>query len=120
MFTYCRYPSNKPDPKQSVSGSIMFPDQAIYQASLFLAATRNMKDRRGRGDKPTILVPVFRDENTPTPFRDDLAGYERTEFDLKQLKDDHIYMDGAPFGGSCCSLQVTTQCKSFDQVGSVV
>uniref|UniRef100_A0A914V0J1 Glutamate--cysteine ligase n=1 Tax=Plectus sambesii TaxID=2011161 RepID=A0A914V0J1_9BILA len=108
------YPPHTPDPQNSASGSIMFPDKAIFgDHPHFIGTTKGITGHRG--EKPPVLLPIFRDENTPKPFRDDLSGHTPTDSDKENMKEDHIYMDGVPFGPSCCSLQMTTQCDSFAQ-----
>ena len=56
-----------------------------------------------------IFFVVFKDSNTPSPFRDELFK------DDPQAKDDHIHLDSTAAGWGCCCLQVTFQAESFEE-----
>lgn len=63
-----------------------------------------------KGGKFHATVPIFRDKNTPWPWRDPTASEE----DLVNAGEDdatlnRIYMDTVAFGATGCSLQVTMQ-----------
>jgi len=52
---------------------------------------------------------VFKDKETPSPFREDLTQYGDTGEGMRASKDDHVYMDAMAFGMGACCLQVTFQ-----------
>ena len=52
-----------------------------------------------------ILVSVFKDTNTPSPFVENFNDPEAN----KAAKPDHIYMDCMGFGMGNCCLQLTFQ-----------
>lgn len=93
------------------------PDQIANPHIRFPTLAANIRGRRGR--KVELNVPVFKDERTPTPFRDPTVDYEMHNWpedeDVRNgaAKDDHVYMDAMVFGmGSCC-LQITFQAKNI-------
>jgi glutamate--cysteine ligase catalytic subunit len=93
------------------------PDQIANPHIRFPTLAANIRGRRGR--KVEINVPVFKDERTPTPFKDPTVDYEMHSWpedeDVRNgaAKDDHVYMDAMVFGmGSCC-LQITFQAKNI-------
>jgi glutamate--cysteine ligase catalytic subunit len=47
-------------------------------------------------------VPIFHDDQTPTPFIEALPESDEIEHPLP----DHIYMDCMCYGMGCCCLQV--------------
>lgn len=66
-------------------------------------------------------VPVYKDLNTPSPFKDPTVNYDLhiwpEDDDVRNgaAKDDHVYMDAMAFGmGSCC-LQITFQAKNMTE-----
>lgn len=68
-----------------------------------------------------LNVPVFKDKNTPSPFKDPTVNYDLhiwpEDDDVRNgaAKDDHVYMDAMAFGmGSCC-LQITFQAKNINE-----
>ena len=53
---------------------------------------------------------VFKDKDTPSPFREDLSPYGDDGGEgIRASRDDHLYMDAMGFGMGCCCLQVTFQ-----------
>ncbi|NP_001108242.1 glutamate-cysteine ligase, catalytic subunit S homeolog [Xenopus laevis] len=108
-FTMPEFP---PTPvEQGASKSLFFPDQAIHKHPRFSTLTRNIRHRRG--EKVAINVPIFKDQNTPSPF------IERFPNDMDNeavaAKPDHIYMDAMGFGMGNCCLQVTFQACSISE-----
>lgn len=102
-------PPTRPNSAEGYSHSLFFPDDAVYSAHpRFKNLTRNIRQRRG--EKVVINVPVFKDVNTPNPFREDFSGLgDHDGQAARNSKDDHIYMDAMGFGMGCCCLQVTFQ-----------
>ncbi|KAG8526701.1 Zn finger-containing GTPase- Activating Protein for ARF [Bacidia gigantensis] len=99
--------------------SQFLPDEIANPHIRFPTLAANIRSRRGR--KVEINVPVFRDENTPLPFKDPTVDYDLHRWpeddDVRNgaAKDDHIYMDAMAFGmGSCC-LQITFQAKNITE-----
>ncbi|KAL8917863.1 MAG: hypothetical protein Q9208_007685 [Pyrenodesmia sp. 3 TL-2023] len=97
--------------------SQFLPDEIANPHIRFPTLAANIRARRGR--KVEINVPIFRDEKTPTPFKDPTVDYDLHKWpeddDVRNgaAKDDHIYMDAMAFGmGSCC-LQITFQAKNI-------
>lgn len=97
--------------------SQFLPDEIANPHIRFPTLAANIRARRGR--KVEINVPIFKDKNTPTPFRDPTVDYDLHKWpeddDVRNgaAKDDHIYMDAMAFGmGSCC-LQITFQAKNI-------
>jgi glutamate--cysteine ligase catalytic subunit len=95
------------------------PDEIANPHIRFPTLAANIRARRGR--KVEINVPIFKDENTPLPFRDPTVDHNLHKWpeddDVRNgaAKDDHIYMDGMAFGmGSCC-LQITFQAKNITE-----
>ena len=99
--------------------SQFLPDEIANPHIRFPTLAANIRARRGR--KVEINVPIFRDDNTPTPFKDPTVDYDLHKWpeddDVRKgaAKDDHIYMDAMAFGmGSCC-LQITFQAKNITE-----
>ncbi|KAL8721852.1 MAG: hypothetical protein Q9225_001566 [Loekoesia sp. 1 TL-2023] len=97
--------------------SQFLPDQIANPHIRFPTLAANIRARRGR--KVEINVPIYRDENTPMPFKDPTVDYDLHKWpeddDVRNgaTKDNHIYMDAMAFGmGSCC-LQITFQAKNI-------
>ncbi|CAJ0585924.1 unnamed protein product, partial [Mesorhabditis spiculigera] len=95
-----------PEDEEGAGRSAFFPDDAIYGGHpRFKNLVRNIRGRRG--EKVAINVPIFKDVNTPQPFKetfhDELTGH------VERGLQDHIYMDHMGFGMGCCCLQVTFQ-----------
>lgn len=99
--------------------SQFLPDEVANPHIRFPTLAANIRWRRGR--KVEINVPVFKDEHTPSPFKDPTVDYglhtwpEDDDVRNGAVKDDHIYMDAMAFGmGSCC-LQITFQAKNITE-----
>lgn len=95
------------------------PDEIANPHIRFPTLAANIRTRRGR--KVELNVPVFKDLNTPSPFKDPTVNYDLTiwpeDDDVRNgaAKDDHVYMDAMAFGmGSCC-LQITFQAKNMTE-----
>ncbi|KAL3102950.1 hypothetical protein niasHT_025858 [Heterodera trifolii] len=92
----------RPTHPDSVGRSVFYPDEAIYNGHpRFHNLVRNIRGRRG--EKVAINVPIFRDQNTPSPF---IETFEDAEASRAALPD-HIYMDHMGFGMGLCCLQMT-------------
>ncbi|KAK2754704.1 Zn finger-containing GTPase- Activating Protein for ARF [Arachnomyces sp. PD_36] len=113
-FTYPHYP---------VSGSALrsqfVPDEIANPHIRFPTLAANIRGRRGR--KVELNVPVFKDKNTPWPFKDPTVNYDMHNWpeddDVRNgaAKEGHVYMDAMAFGmGSCC-LQITFQAKNITE-----
>ncbi|KZS07939.1 Glutamate--cysteine ligase catalytic subunit [Daphnia magna] len=101
-------PEVKPDPVNSASRSLFFPDEAIYLAHpRFRTLTRNIRERRG--EKVAINVPIFKDVKTSSSFKEDLSALGNDGEKGKNALPDHIYMDAMGFGMGQCCLQLTFQ-----------
>ncbi|KAI9886955.1 MAG: Zn finger-containing GTPase- Activating Protein for ARF [Watsoniomyces obsoletus] len=95
------------------------PDEVVNPHIRFPTLAANIRARRGR--KVEINVPIFRDVNTPWPFKDPNINYDLHDYpeddDVRNgaAKENHIYMDAMVFGmGSCC-LQITFQAKNINE-----
>ncbi|PKY08463.1 gamma-glutamylcysteine synthetase [Aspergillus campestris IBT 28561] len=95
------------------------PDEIANPHIRFPTLAGNIRSRRGR--KVELNVPVFKDKNTPQPFKDPTVNYDLHQWpeddDVRNgaAKDDHVYMDAMAFGmGSCC-LQITFQAKNITE-----
>ena len=95
------------------------PDEIANPHIRFPTLAANIRSRRGR--KVELNVPVFKDLNTPSPFKDPSVDYDLhiwpEDDDVRNgaAKDDHVYMDAMAFGmGSCC-LQITFQAKNMTE-----
>ncbi|KAL4897361.1 glutamate-cysteine ligase-domain-containing protein [Aspergillus ambiguus] len=95
------------------------PDEIANPHIRFPTLAANIRSRRGR--KVELNVPVFKDTNTPVPFKDPTVNYDLHNWpeddDVRNgaAKDDHVYMDAMAFGmGSCC-LQITFQAKNMTE-----
>ena len=93
------------------------PDEIANPHIRFPTLAANIRWRRGR--KVELNVPVFKDEKTPSPFKDPTVNYDLHKWpeddDVRKgaAKDDCVYMDAMAFGmGSCC-LQITFQSKNI-------
>ncbi|KCV69229.1 hypothetical protein H696_04646 [Fonticula alba] len=90
--------------------SLFAPDELINTHPRFRTLTANIRQRRGA--KVCVAVPVFRDTNTPWPFRD--GPYPVTPHPVDgappaDLPAGQIYMDSMCFGMGNCCLQTTFQ-----------
>ncbi|KAL5119876.1 glutamate--cysteine ligase [Pleosporales sp. CAS-2024a] len=95
------------------------PDEIANPHIRFPTLAANIRSRRGR--KVQVNVPVFRDENTPWPWKDPTVNYDLHNWpeddDVRNgaAKDNFIHMDAMAFGmGSCC-LQITFQAKNIEE-----
>jgi hypothetical protein len=103
-------PICNPKPETSASGSIFYPDEAIYQGHpRFETLVRNIRSRRRR--KVIINLPIFRDIYTPDPFYENFSDIEAR----KASKLNHVYMDAMGFGMGCCCLQITMQATHLEE-----
>ncbi|KAL2134286.1 hypothetical protein VTI74DRAFT_543 [Chaetomium olivicolor] len=111
------------DPYYPVSGpklrSQFVPDEIANPHIRFPTLAANIRSRRGR--KVQVNVPVFRDENTPWPWKDPTVNYDLHQWpeddDVRNgaAPDNFIHMDAMAFGmGSCC-LQITFQAKNLTE-----
>ncbi|KAL2115826.1 hypothetical protein VTJ04DRAFT_10081 [Mycothermus thermophilus] len=111
------------DPYYPVSGpklrSQFVPDEIANPHIRFPTLAANIRSRRGR--KVQVNVPVFRDENTPWPWKDPTVNYDLHNWpeddDVRNgaAPDNFIHMDAMAFGmGSCC-LQITFQAKNLTE-----
>ena len=63
-----------PDPKNSVSRSLFWPDEAIFDGHpRFKTLTRNIRERRK--EKVAINVPIYQDEHTVDPHEELVQKY---------------------------------------------
>lgn len=93
------FPTHKtrPDDENCSARSLYFPDEAIFPGHpRFKTLTRNIRQRRG--EKVSIKLKVFKDENTKLP----VEGSPPNEPDV-------VLMDAMGFGMGCCCLQLTFQ-----------
>lgn len=103
------WPRHEPSPRDGITKSLFFPDQAIFGGHpRFKTLSRNVPMRRQA--KPAIYVPIYADQNTPRPFREEIL---RDNTD--DLREDMIYLDAVGFGMGCCCLQVTFQAESINE-----
>jgi glutamate--cysteine ligase catalytic subunit len=111
------------DPYYPPSGPMLrsqfVPDEIANPHIRFPTLAANIRWRRGR--KVELNVPIFRDKNTPSPFKDPTVDYDLhiwpEDDDVRNgaAKDDCVYMDAMAFGmGSCC-LQITFQAKNITE-----
>lgn len=111
------------DPHYPVSGpklrSQFVPDEIANPHIRFPTLAANIRWRRGR--KVQVNVPVFKDKNTPWPWKDPTVNYDLHNWpeddDVRNgaAPDNFIHMDAMAFGmGSCC-LQITFQAKNITE-----
>jgi len=116
-------PGQFTDPFYPVSGprlrSQFVPDEIANPHIRFPTLAANIRWRRGR--KVQVNVPVFRDTNTPWPWKDPTVNYnlhnwpEDNDVRNGSAPDNFIHMDAMAFGmGSCC-LQITFQAKNITE-----
>ncbi|EEB12269.1 glutamate--cysteine ligase, putative [Pediculus humanus corporis] len=107
-------PSQKTSPKDGASKSLFFPDGAIYPGHpRFKTLTRNIRMRRT--EKIAINMPVYKDENTPSPYVEDFEDLGDDGESAKAALPDHVYMDAMGFGMGCCCLQLTFQACNIQE-----
>lgn len=105
-------PQFEPRPDSSASRSLFYPDEAVWTGHpRYITLTRNIRERRG--EKVTINVPVFKDTNTATPFKEHFPADDGCA--ARNVLPDHIYMDCMGFGMGCCCLQVTFQACDIEE-----
>src|SRR5438045_6673962 len=96
VFTHPYYPPSGPRLR-----SQFVPDEVANPHIRFPTLAANIRSRRGR--KVEINVPIFRDENTPWPFRDPTINYDLHRYpeddDVRNgaAKENCIYMDAMVF-----------------------
>nr|XP_014339405.1 PREDICTED: glutamate--cysteine ligase catalytic subunit isoform X1 [Latimeria chalumnae] len=106
------FPEYEPKPvEKGASKSLFFPDEGINTHPRFSTLTRNIRHRRG--EKVVINVPIFKDQNTPSPFLEKFPNDDGEA--ARAAKPDHIYMDAMGFGMGNCCLQVTFQACSISE-----
>ncbi|CAK9816605.1 Glutamate--cysteine ligase catalytic subunit [Anthophora plagiata] len=106
-------PPTQPSPNTGASKSLFFPDEAIYLGHpRFKTLTRNIRQRRG--EKVVINIPIYKDKNVPSPFKEDFGTLANDE-SSSAAKEDHIYMDAMGFGMGCCCLQLTFQACNIQE-----
>jgi glutamate--cysteine ligase catalytic subunit len=95
------------------------PDEIANPHIRFPTLAANIRSRRGR--KVQVNVPVFRDVNTPWPWKDPTVNYDLHKWpeddDVRNgaAPENFIHMDAMAFGmGSCC-LQITFQAKNITE-----
>lgn len=104
------YPTFHPNPETSASGSLFFPDEAIFGGHpRFKTLVKNIRARRRR--KVIINLPIFKDTFTRDPFVENFNDEEAR----KAVKPNHVYMDAMGFGMGCCCLQITFQATHLEE-----
>lgn len=104
------HPLCNPKPETSASGSLFFPDEAIFGGHpRFKTLVKNIRSRRRR--KVIINLPIFRDTHTPDPFYECFADEEARS----AAKPNYVYMDAMGFGMGCCCLQLTLQATHLEE-----
>ena len=115
QFTEPYYPPSGPKLR-----SQFVPDEIANPHIRFPTLAANIRSRRGR--KVQVNVPVYKDVNTPWPWKDptvnrDMHNWPEDE-DVRSgnaAPDNFIHMDAMAFGmGSCC-LQITFQAKNITE-----
>ncbi|OAL24749.1 hypothetical protein AYO22_05538 [Fonsecaea multimorphosa] len=99
--------------------SQFLPDGLISTHERYGTIHDNMNERRA-GRPAKVKIPIYRDKNTPWPWKESLQFPHRNdaqEDDAKQHHDNgaenFIYGDSMAFGPSFCGLQVTVQAKNL-------
>ncbi|XP_071857804.1 glutamate--cysteine ligase [Bombus fervidus] len=106
-------PPTHPTPNSGASKSLFFPDEAIYPGHpRFKTLTRNIRLRRG--EKVAINIPIYKDKNVSSPFKEDFSPFIEDESSCA-AREDHIYMDAMGFGMGCCCLQLTFQACNIEE-----
>ncbi|KFX95571.1 hypothetical protein O988_05745 [Pseudogymnoascus sp. VKM F-3808] len=95
------------------------PDEIANPHIRFPTLAANIRSRRGR--KVQVNVPIYKDVNTPWPWKDPTVNYDLYDWpeddDVRNgaAPDNFIHMDAMAFGmGSCC-LQITFQAKNITE-----
>ncbi|CAG2106922.1 unnamed protein product [Medioppia subpectinata] len=103
-------PNTKPDPLNSMSGSIFLSDDHISHLNQkYFIIEKYFNERIGH--KVAINAPIFKDTKTPDPF---IEFFDHKEA-MRAAKVDHIYMDSKIFGNGCSCLQVTMQATDVNE-----
>ncbi|KAL7820374.1 glutamate-cysteine ligase domain-containing protein [Trichoderma aethiopicum] len=112
QFTHPFYPPSGPKLR-----SQFVPDEIANPHIRFPTLAANIRARRTR--KVQVNVPIYRDKNTPIPWKDPTVNYDLHNWpeddDVRNgaAPDNFIHMDAMAFGmGSCC-LQITFQAKNI-------
>lgn len=106
-------------PSDEVQRSQFLHDDMISPHIRHRTLCANVRSRRGR--KVELNVPVYRDKDTPWPFRDPTVNYDLHRWpeddDVRNgaVKENHLHMDSTLFGIAGCALQVTVQAKNMAQ-----
>ena len=104
-----------PDPQNSVSRSLFWPDEAIFDGHpRFKTLTRNIRERRK--EKVAINVPVFQDQNTRDPHEELVQKFGQA---CQASLPGHIYMDAMGFGMGLSCLQLTFQACNLQEAVSL-
>jgi glutamate--cysteine ligase catalytic subunit len=113
-FTRPYYPPSGPKLR-----SQFVPDEIANPHIRFPTLAANIRQRRGR--KVQVNVPIFKDTNTPSPWKDPTVNYDMHNWpeddDVRNgaAPDNFIHMDAMAFGmGSCC-LQITFQARDITE-----
>lgn len=114
VFTNPHYPVSGPRLR-----SQFVPDEIANPHIRFPTLAANIRWRRGK--KVEVNVPVYRDKNTPWPWKDPTVNHDLHQWpeddDVRNgaAPDNFIHMDAMAFGmGSCC-LQITFQAKNITE-----
>jgi len=108
------WPVDRPTPDDGPSRSLFVPNSVIYSGHpRFVTLTTNIRQRRG--ERVAINIPIFKDENTPSPFAEDLRAMGADTDSLNAALPDHVYLDAMAFGMGCCCLQMTFQTCCVDE-----
>ncbi|CAD6500874.1 BgTH12-06579 [Blumeria graminis f. sp. triticale] len=110
-------------PYYPVSGerlrSQFVPDEIANPHIRFPTLAANIRARRGR--KVQINVPVYRDTQTPWPWKDPTVDYDLHRWpeddDVRQgaAPVNFIHMDAMAFGMGTCCLQITFQARDLGE-----
>ncbi|KAK0084952.1 hypothetical protein PV325_006052 [Microctonus aethiopoides] len=105
-------PASIPTPNHGYQQSLFLADDVVYSGHpRFKTLATNIRQRRG--EKVAINVPIYRDINVPSPFKENLTEHDDDGKSQRVAEDDHIYMDAMAFGMGCCCLQVTFQASNI-------
>jgi len=111
-------PPTFPDPEHSFTRSLFWPSDVTFMGHpRFARLSNNIRERRG--EKVAINIPIYKDENTPSPFVEDLAALGDTGASAAAAKPDHVYMDAMGFGMGLCCLQLTFQATDVREARSL-
>jgi len=104
------FPSYEPQPLTSHTRSLFWPSEATTGHHRYRNMSKNIRCRRGQ--KVSVQVPIFKDENTVDPVKAEeaiLKGPGQEEVSMDVPKPWHIYMDAMGFGHGLSCLQITFQ-----------